>query len=565
MSTLSPEGKFDMKKTWLSKLFIYALFILVFQAWAGQSFGNEYVINLDASVHQKFGLYYPATYKFSIPPGITNLIAQFKYSAEDAWKTLPGKNSSDTFNGIDAVRFDYAGEFAYISVSFSRTSDNILLRIIDGSGQPVNSTFISIPQYYDGRKGVVTITLDDWADWSDSNFRTATDYLASNGLYFTVGIITAPRHTSASGWNSIQQKIDQHGDYLEIASHSWDHACDAQAYEATGYEVEIIGSRDAIRNNLTFKASPYVPLYIEPCGYSDASIVNLVTAGDYLLTRKAGDWSNGLKFVLWDSIQGRYGRATESFSTYSVDMNFLNGANSAFDQAMAQGGIYLLLDHPYSGFWYDGSYLLQHLNHIKGRNDVWYVPLGQLYLYHFLQEMRGNLSIKPVATEGPVAQFTASPLSGVAPLLVTFTDTSTGTITGWSWDFGDGATSDAQNPTHTYNNAGSYTARLTVTGPDGSDTKTQSITVSAPTPAPVARFSASPLSGVAPLLVTFTDTSTGTITGWSWDFGDGATSTVKSPTHTYNKAGSYTARLTVTGPGGSDTQTRRNYVRVRKK
>lgn len=80
----------------------------------------------------------------------------------------------------------------------------------------------------------------------------------------------------------------------------------------------------------------------------------------------------------------------------------------------------------------------------------------------------------------PLASFSASPTSGSAPLAVTFTSTSTGTITSYAWDFGDGTTSTVQNPSKTYANAGTYTVSLKVTGPAGSNTKTQTgyITVS---------------------------------------------------------------------------------------
>lgn len=81
-----------------------------------------------------------------------------------------------------------------------------------------------------------------------------------------------------------------------------------------------------------------------------------------------------------------------------------------------------------------------------------------------------------------VADFSATPTSGTAPLTVSFTDKSTGDIDTWQWDFGDGTTSTEQNPTHSYATAGDYTVKLTVTGPEGSDTKTVSsyIAVSPP-------------------------------------------------------------------------------------
>ncbi len=163
----------------------------------------------------------------------------------------------------------------------------------------------------------------------------------------------------------------------------------------------------------------------------------------------------------------------------------------------------------------------------------------------------------------PVANFSGSPTSGVKPLTVQFSDSSTGQIISRSWNFGDGQTSTVTNPSHTYVNSGSYTVSLTVTGPGGSNTKTQTnyITVTEPPP-PVADFTGSPVSGVKPLTVQFTDKSTGQITSRSWNFGDGQTSTATSPSHTYVNSGSYTVSLTVTGPGGSNTKTRTNYLTV---
>jgi len=79
---------------------------------------------------------------------------------------------------------------------------------------------------------------------------------------------------------------------------------------------------------------------------------------------------------------------------------------------------------------------------------------------------------------------------------------------------------------------------------------------------PTADFGAHPTSGVVPLTVQFTDQSTGEITSWAWDFGDGNTSTVQNPSHTYATLGNYTVSLTVTNSGGSDTETRTDYIRI---
>ena len=79
---------------------------------------------------------------------------------------------------------------------------------------------------------------------------------------------------------------------------------------------------------------------------------------------------------------------------------------------------------------------------------------------------------------------------------------------------------------------------------------------------PSANFTASPTSGYVPLIVNFSDKSTGTVTSWTWYFGDGTSSTNTNPTHTYNKVGNYTVTLTVNGPNGTDTEVMSNYIIV---
>ncbi|MEI2646886.1 MAG: PKD domain-containing protein [Candidatus Competibacter sp.] len=171
----------------------------------------------------------------------------------------------------------------------------------------------------------------------------------------------------------------------------------------------------------------------------------------------------------------------------------------------------------------------------------------------------------------PTANFSANKTTGAAPLAINFTDSSTGTITSRSWDFGDGTTSTTQNPAKTYSSPGTYTVKLTVTGSGGSNTatKTNYVSVSVPsastppsTAAPVASFSASPTSATTATSINFTNTSTGNSTSWSWNFGDGTTSTAKNAIKTYTNPGTYTVKLIATGPGGSNTATKTNYISI---
>ena len=163
----------------------------------------------------------------------------------------------------------------------------------------------------------------------------------------------------------------------------------------------------------------------------------------------------------------------------------------------------------------------------------------------------------------PVAAFSADIYSGQAPLTVNFADTSTNNPTGWLWNFGDGSNSTEQNPTHEYTSDGTYSVTLSVENPAGNDTYTNSscIIIEAQ-PVPVVDFSSSVTDGQAPLEVTFTDLSTESPVSWSWDFGDGSTSSSQNPTHTYEVYGNYTVELTATNYGGSNSTTKTSLINV---
>ncbi len=158
--------------------------------------------------------------------------------------------------------------------------------------------------------------------------------------------------------------------------------------------------------------------------------------------------------------------------------------------------------------------------------------------------------VKPL--EPPLADFALAPASGLAPLVVGFIDRSTGSLTSWSWDFGDGATSELRYPKHYYAEVGRFPVSLTVTGPLGTSTKSLSDAVETVEGPPVANFQPSTVLGFVPLEVTFTDLSEGSVTGWTWDFGDGKTSNERQPVHIYTAVGTYDVKLTARGPGGSN-------------
>jgi len=268
--------------------------------------------------------------------------------------------------------------------------------------------------------------------------------------------------------------------------------------------------------------------------------------------------------------------ATKIFGLYNGSLGSLDGATSTSNSSAAA-----VIQNTLAGSWSVQETSGNSFGFFNPKIDGQVSNVGALNLYELqptttFPRPAGTLLGTLILTQNglsfqagagiapPAAAFSGSPTNGEAPLMVTFVNSSTGTITNQAWDFGDGGTDNTTSPSHTYTNAGIYTVTLTVYGPGGSNTLKQLgyVVIGSGTGAPVAAFSGSPTNGVAPLMVTFVNSSTGTITNQAWDFGDGGTDNTTSPSHTYTNAGIYTVTLTVYGPGGSNTLTQAGYVVV---
>ena len=171
------------------------------------------------------------------------------------------------------------------------------------------------------------------------------------------------------------------------------------------------------------------------------------------------------------------------------------------------------------------------------------------------------------------ADFAVDAASGSAPHDVSFTDTSLYFssdvlasdigIQQWHWDFGDGSTSTQQNPTHTYANSGVYTVSLLVTDElsnEDTEIKKSLIVVGNAGSLIEAEFSAKTRLGADQTIVNFTDQSSGILSEWHWDFGDGETSNEQNPMHVYTTPGIYTVALTVYGPAGNDSEIETDFI-----
>jgi PKD repeat protein len=202
-----------------------------------------------------------------------------------------------------------------------------------------------------------------------------------------------------------------------------------------------------------------------------------------------------------------------------------------------------------------GNYYVRVRGTGKGDLATGYSNYGSLGVYFLVGTV-----IDPSGTVPPVAAASATPATGDAPLNVQFSSAQSsdpdGSIVGHHWDFGDGTTSTAANPAHTYNAVGQYTVTLTVTDNSGlTDDTSLTVSVLVPNILPVAIASATPNSGYAPLTVTLSGANSydtdGSIVSYAWNFGDGTTGSGATVQKTYTGAGNYTATLTVTDNRGA--------------
>jgi PKD repeat protein len=163
----------------------------------------------------------------------------------------------------------------------------------------------------------------------------------------------------------------------------------------------------------------------------------------------------------------------------------------------------------------------------------------------------------------PVASFSTNPANptGNAPLAVSFTDTSTGgAVASRTWNFGDGTpvvtgASATSTISHTYSATGQFTAVLTVSNADGSSSASKIVVVNANAPKLTASFTSTKRADGLTFDFSGTAMNGSASTTFSWDFGDGETSTAQNPTHTYTTAGTFNVSLTVRDGTNTDTAT----------
>ncbi|MEI7595891.1 MAG: PKD domain-containing protein [Bacteroidota bacterium] len=170
--------------------------------------------------------------------------------------------------------------------------------------------------------------------------------------------------------------------------------------------------------------------------------------------------------------------------------------------------------------------------------------------------------------QSPIARYNADIIEGCPPLTINLSDISTpgsSAITAWQWDFGNGSSANTTNTSATYNSPGAYFISLRVTDANGCvkySINTDSVKIH---PAPVVDFNSNNQASCnAPFTVNFNNLSTGSSNlTYSWNFGDGGTSALANPSHTYTATGSYNVSLTATDETNCATSiTKNNYINI---
>lgn len=204
-------------------------------------------------------------------------------------------------------------------------------------------------------------------------------------------------------------------------------------------------------------------------------------------------------------------------------------------------------------------YLTSLLSSFTGDKDIVGTGPGQLDLPKGTVELFAGLTLHFGGKKCPPSACTASgsPTSGTAPLTVQFDGSASGGCPNYTytWNFGDGSTSSDQNPSHTYQTVGNYSASLTVTDSKGT-TSQNSVSLMVNCSPLACTASGNPTRGVAPLTVQFNSSVSGGCPpyAYNWDIGEAGASSEQNPSHRAEKAGNYTAQLTVTDSKGNRCQ-----------
>ncbi len=434
---------------------------------------SQFKISINQSLVDDWQMRYPVTYVFNIPGGSENLDVYRRDNASAAWTQITEYASSDFFNGVEAVRFDYPNNKSYVSVGFNG-SNNIYLKF-----SLAGASYDSKAEYYDNRVMAFSLSNDNWGqdgsaaaagvdcngDFDNAScdkYQAAVEVARYFNIPITLAVNTGTENVSHSQgqsgalmdqetWDLIQKEINLGG--FEVASHTKTHPCSAAQYGEHGYDAEINGAKNDILGNLTnFSYTDTILTYIETCGYEDSSVFsassdnfiflrrwqNTNSYGDsWPVWRSEGHYWGGYAYSAWDDV---YFQTTSPAGIYdAADFNTLKGY---FDTVYDAHGVMFAMWHAdrYSNNIINNlgnSSLVSILNYSANRKDVWYAANGWLMMYKIGYE---NSTVDAIGNNGSEYFTAGSCLNidhGNAPVITNISNnsiTSQSAIISWTTD-----------------------------------------------------------------------------------------------------------------------------------
>ncbi|MDY0169084.1 MAG: hypothetical protein RBS80_21255 [Thermoguttaceae bacterium] len=387
---------------------------------AGQAANPVFRISIDRDSWRQFGWRYPATYVFQLSGEVQELTASRRDGLGDFWTPLAPKPPGESLNGAEGFRVDPETRRAYVSAGF-KSLPTIYLTF-SGAKQV---EFVEIARYYDGRKAACSLSIDNWgfraktnpgAPWKGAdddqsdNYQAALAVCRSYDLPVSIAINTRGAGGDAF-WETLQAELDRGDRSWEPAVHAQTHPCKASAYLVRGYRNEILGCRDELLARLrNIPWGQHIFEHILTCGYYDDSVL-ATSAGQFVLVRgyNSRDNPTSVDYASWNTEHGFYGVGGLSYKAYDAVFQRRQPAgryyredvealNAAFDEVHRAGQIFYAMWHPdryQNSVIHDvrppiegvqGSSLVQHLEHLARRTDVWYVANGWLHCYRYVAE-----------------------------------------------------------------------------------------------------------------------------------------------------------------------------------
>jgi gliding motility-associated-like protein len=473
---------------------------------------------------------------FIVSPVCLTNVAQFNDQSTvssgtiNAWSWNFGDGSNSTQQN---PLHTYPQEGAY-QVSLAVTTDN-------GCSQSVTNTMNVFPlpvaafasfdvchgtlsQFFNQSTvpgGGILSCMWDFGDGSSSNDQDPTHTYTGSGLYNVTLTVT----TGAGCTDTYTQQVTIYQE--PVAAYTFINACD----ETPVFFTDQSTSADGVIASWNWD-------FGDGTGSSAADPFHIFPGdGIYPVT------------LTVSSVYGCTNSITDSVSVYALPQPVISAvSNCAYDPALFSGvtAIGDTAVYQYQWTFGDGSVsTTQSPVYQYQQPGIYNVTLTMININGCTATASMSVTVNPV----PDAGFDAS--DACATSSVQFNNTSTissGAISNYIWNFGDGnSATGIVHPVHVYDSAGVYTVTLIAVSDNGcTDTVSYQVTIH---PLPVSVFNYSQSEGCGPLAVAFTDSSYvagGSVVSWSWDFGNGTSSTLQNPVAIYTSSGTYGVSLTVT-------------------